>query len=313
MRNFNTNQTRHFYTCGIVTDGNEALAPIKDAAGAVVAFKYKGTNADGLAYSSDMVKLANIKSLSVTSAADLAVPALQHTITIDTAAFANAAALAGKTVKLIITVHQLFDYDDSNRCVFYAEHTVAASETNTAFYAALKTAAEAAMPKPDKKYPYVTFASSANGLVITEALQKYVRGKLSGEPVHISVAFGIAATSYTDDPLVVWGKDTVAESTSVSLPANYILADLEYFAYGERGDYYRGFNFPNDFTPTYVIDPKSTTAYDVLNIEYFYAGDAENVQKSPRMIQIAGPTAKVAALKTAIDGYITPASDTSKG
>lgn len=312
MRNFNTNQTRHFYTYGIVSGGDEALTPIYDKeGGSVIAFKFGGKNADGLAFSSDMVKLANIKNLSVTASADMKVPALQHTITIDTAAFANAAALAGKTVKLAITVHQLFDYDDSNSCVFYAEHTVAASETNAVFYAALKDAAEKAMPKPDKQYPYVTFTSSADGLVITEALQKYVRGKLTGEPVHISVAFGIVPTSYTDDVTTVWGKDTVAESTTVALPANYVLADLEYFAFGERGDFYRGFNFPNDYTPTYVIDPKSTTEYDVLNIEYFYAGDAENVQKSPRLIQIAGVPGEVKTLLSKIKGYIDPSTVTA--
>lgn len=307
MRNFNTNQTRHFYPAGIGTATAE-LGFYPSAVGSIVEGLYfKGKNADGLDYRSDTIDPKKIVSLKKTASADLAVPCLQHTVIIDTATFANVAALAGKTVKLAVTVHQLFDYDDSNCVTFAVEHTVAASETAANFYKALADAITLNMPKPDKNYPLFTVTSSASGLVLTEGLQKYVRGKLTGEPAKLSVAFDV------DDEFVAWGKDTVTESATAKLPANYILADLEYFAYGERGDYYRGYNFPNDFTPTYVIDPKSTEAYDVLTIEYYYAGNAENIQKSPRVIQVAGAEATISALYTKIkdfmDGKAVPSGD----
>lgn len=298
MRNFNTNQTRHFYP--VVTGKATAeLGFYPSAIGSIVEGLYfKGKNADGIDFRSDTIDPKKIVSLKHTKAADMAIPCLEHTVTIDTAVYANAAALVGKTARLTITVHQLFDYDDSNSVAFTVEHTVAAAETNETFYKALADAVLLAMPKPDKQYPFFTVTSSATGIVITEALQKYVRGKLSGEPVHISVAFNV------DDDFIAWGKDAVAESATVKLPANYILADLEYFAYGERGDYYRGFAFPNDYTPTYVIDPKGADEYDVLTIEYYYAGDAENVQKSPRVMQIAAATATIDTIEAKVKDFM---------
>lgn len=290
MRNFNTNQTRHFYTDKIALDGvttSAELASVKpDASADAVALFIKGVNADGLQYRSDLVYLDKIVSLKKTPASAMATPLMKHTVTVNAAEFATVSALAGKTVKLSITVHQVFDYDDSNSVTFTVEHKVAAKETAATFYAALADAVKKSMPKPDKNYPYFTVESSEAGLVLTEAAQKYVRGKLTGEPVHFSVSFGLAQASYTDDADVAWGVDAV-EKSGKTVPANYVLADLEYFAYGERGDYYRGNNWPNNFEPTYAINPKSTAEYSVVTVEYFWAGDAENVQKSPRLIQVA--------------------------
>lgn len=290
MRNFNTNQTRHFYTDKIAVNGVTTSVEVEsvkpEATADAVALFFKGTNADGLPYRSDLVPIDKIVSLKKTPASAMATPLMKHTITINTDEFADVAALAGKLLKLSITVHQVFDYDDSNSITFTVEHKVAATETAANFYKALADAVKAAMPTPDSQYPYFTVESSATGLVLTEAPQKYVRGKLTGEPVHFSVSFGIAQASYLDDADVAWGVDTV-EKSDKTVPANYVLADLEYFAFGERGDYFRGNNWPNNVEPTYAINPKSTDAYSVLTVEYYWAGNAENVQKSPRLIQVA--------------------------
>lgn len=304
MRNFNTNQTRHFYINGIGSATAElgVLVPDKTA-GTVSAVFFKGLNADGLAYRSDTIDPKKITSIKLTGADALATKLLKHTITVNTAEFADVAALAGKTVKLVITVNQLFDYDDSNCTVFTVEHKVAAKETAAVFYKALADAVEKAMPMPDAGFPYFTVSSSASGLVLTEAEQKYVRGKLSGEPVKFSVAFGLVQESYMDDPMVIWGVDKVEESAEV-VNANRVLADLEYFAYGERGDYFRGNNWPNNIEPTYVIDPKSAAKYDVLSIEFYYSGGAEDVQRSPRLIQVAAPAGSLADAYTKINNII---------
>ncbi len=312
MRNFNTNQTRHFYTDGIAVDGvttSAALKKIEDkGTGVVSGLYFTGKNADNLDYRSDLVDPKKVTSVKLTPASKMAMKLLQHTITVNTDEFANVAALAGKTVKLNITVHQLFDYDDANSTTFTVQHKVASGETAANFYAALKDAVEKAMPKPDKGYPFFTATSTANGLVLTEALQKYVRGKLTGEPVHFSVAFGIAASSYDEDEFVAWGTDKVTDSGS-ALGANYVLADLEYFAFGERGDYYRGNNWPNNVEPTYAINPKSTASYDVLTVEYYWNGNAEMVQKSPRLIQIAAPAGTLDSVKTQIDTIVATGKD----
>ena len=155
----------------------ESVKP--DAAADAVALFFKGTNADGLPYRSDLVPVDKIVSLKKTPASAMATPLMKHTITINTGEFADVAALAGKLLKLSITVHQVFDYDDSNSITFTVEHKVAAKETAANFYKALADAVKAAMPTPDSQYPYFTVESSATGLVLTEAPQKYVRGKLT--------------------------------------------------------------------------------------------------------------------------------------
>lgn len=298
MRNFNTNQTRHFYTNGLTVNGVTTTA----AAGTVDG-KYVyvgGVNADGLQYRSDLIPIGS--KATVVSSDKLALPLLQHSIAINTDEFADGASMSGKVAKLTITVHQVFDYDDSNSRAFTVEHKVGVSETNTVFYKALADAIKKAMPVGDPQYPYFEVSSSADALVLTEAAQKYVRGKLSGEPVHISVAFGLASTSYLDDPSIQWGIDTVSKSAK-TVPAAYALADLEYFAFGERGDYYRGNNWPNNVEPTYAINPNSTETYYIVNVEYNYAGNAENIQKSPRLIQVLFTDSSAAnALVTAIAG-----------
>lgn len=74
----------------------------------------------------------------------------------------------------------------------------------------------------------------------------------------------------------------------------------------ERGDVMRGYAYPNDFNPTYAIDPFSDTQYYILTLNYFWAGTGTDVQKSPRVMHVVGPQAVINSLynsiKAAIDG-----------
>lgn len=321
MQNFNTNQTRHFYVAGAI-GSNGAVANNLDIvlAGPIATgemyFVYK--NADGIVTRSDTFDPKKITSAKLTTSTAMDKPLMAHTIAIDT----NTVALndlVGKTLDVMITIHEFFDYDASNSITFTA--SVAGNATNTAsaaaFHKDLAIAIAKALPKFDKQFPLIKVYSngaevtantaaadvtgSADGVILVEGLQKYVRGKLSGEPCPFSVAFRLADGNMGD---IAWGTDTVAKAVApvspIAYPGVQTLADLEFFALGERGDVYRGSMWPNEYTPTYSIDLSQT--YDVLTIEYYWAGGAENVQKSPRMIQVAGPTAVVAALKDKLAG-----------
>ena len=290
MRNFNTNQTRFLYVAGAIDSSLDtkldiALGQVKDTG--ELYFKYK--NADGLLTRSDSIDPKKIKSLKKTAAADLATPLLVHTVALKTANYANLDAVKTKTLKLTVVAHQVFDYDDSNALTFSVVYTVPSNEASLeAMYGAFE--------EELKKTGLAKFAdidSSSSGITITEKQQKYVRGKLSGEPVKFSVAFGVAGDNEPE-----WGTDTVAASGS-TIGDGYVLADLEDFCNGEKGDFYRGFAYPCDYNPAKAINPAST--YDVLSIEYFWAGNAENVQKSPRLIQVAGSQATVNSLYSSIE------------
>lgn len=318
MANFNTYQTRQLYVAKKV---ESTLAGVDEAGdiyvgsvpadgnvdGARIFFTY--CNADGLVTRSDTIPASNIVSLKKTAAAKLATQLKMHTIAVDTNVV-TLANLIGKTITCSVTVHQVLSYDDSDTVTVNASFVGDATNTATAtaFHKALAEAIANANPK--RKFPFFkvfsngsevkageTATGAAGGVVLVEAAQKYVRGKLSNEPFPISVAFHLHGT---ED--VAWGTDTVAASNvtnNVSISGAYKLADLEYFALGERGDIYRGSIWPNNYEPTYMID--LSTSYDVLSVEYFWQGGAENVQKSPRMIQIAGSQANIASLYDAVD------------
>lgn len=298
MTNFNTYQTRHFYVAGAIADGavenNLDIALGKTAENEYFFFSYK--NADGLVTRSDLINPCWIRSVKKTAAADMARPLMAHTIAVDTSAV-TLANFIGKEFILTINFQEFIDYSPSSG--FAVSVSVTGNSTNTASAAAFhKALAEAiALALPEKKYPYLKVFSngsevtkaeakagsatgSSGGVVLVEAAQKYVRGKLNGDPIPFTVSFDVEGE--------VWGTDTPAPSEisdNTVVPAAYVIADLEYFALGERGDIYRGSNWPNDYEPTYAIDLSKD--YDILTIEFYWQGTAENVQKSPRMIQIA--------------------------
>ena len=326
MQNFNTNQTRQFYIAGAIDSNLDTNLDIYLGSTATGEMYFQYVNADGLLTRSDTFDPCKIISLKDTPATAMARPLMMHTVAIDTTAV-TLSDLVGKTLSCIITISGAFDYDMDNSITFTASVTGNATNTASAaaFHKDLAIAIAKALPRPDKKYPFIKVFSSgsevlpttaasdvtgaAAGVVLVEGVQKYVRGKLSGEPSPFSVAFRLADGNLGD---IVWGTDTVAKSNvtnNTTMPANYVVADLEYFALGERGDVYRGSRWPNDYDTTYVVNPFGNTAYDILTIEYYWAGDAENVQKSPRMIQVAAEHAASDNITTTLYSAILAAKN----
>lgn len=320
--NFNTNQARHFYVAlakkdfeAPITEANVASMVAGDLALCTTVndefyFVYK--NGDGIVTRSDTIEKANIEYVTKKTAANMAKKLLAYTVSLDTDNYALA-DLVGKTLTITVNVREVFDYDSANSIPVVASFKVTAAMSDAAaFHKALAIAIAKAMPK-NREYPYFRIFSSgtevtastaeadvtgaAAGVVLVATPQKWVRGKLTGEPHQLSVSFNIEDES--------WGKVEVAESAIngyTEIPALYELADLEYFCYGERGDVYRGFNYPNNYEPTYLINPAGNVSYDVLTVQYFWQGHAENIQKSPRTIQIAGPAAAITAWEGVLKG-----------
>ena len=63
-----------------------------------------------------------------------------------------------------------------------------------------------------------------------------------------------------------------------------LLADLEYFCMGARGDHYRMMGYPNVIKTKYLVDPDSK--YDTLDIHYAFIDSNESVQKSEKDITL---------------------------
>lgn len=303
MANFNTYQTRNLY---VVKDFISSGAP--DSAGELamgttatgeVFFKY--FNGDGQVTRTDLIYPKNIWSLKKTTAAEMDIKLKKHTVAVDTNAV-TLANLVGKNLSCVITFHGVGSFDMSD--TFTVTANVVGNSTNTAnataFHKALAEAIALVLPKRD--YPLLkvfsngsevtpaiakagTATGASAGVVLVQTPQKYRRGLMSNEPYDFSVAF-VLHDGNTED--IAWGTDTVAESDVTgyeTISSTYAIADLEVFTQGERGDEMRGYAYPNNYEPTPLVD--LTKQYDIVSIEYFWQGSAENVQKSPRMIQFA--------------------------
>ena len=329
--NFNTNQTRHFYVAAKIAtqadpkDYDNLDIKLGHSDTGEMYFFYK--NADGDVTRTDSFKKDSIKYVTKTTASDLAKKLLMAEIEADTNVidFGSTSSFIGKTLTVKITFQGVFDYDESNSITTVA--SIVGNATNLAdskiFAKYLAVEIAKTLPKNDPKYPMLKvfynsgevtkdtdvsdLSGNATKVILVQGLPKYVRGKLSCEPVPFSVASSVDEEPFLKADSVVLKPSNVSGNTVV--PNRFILADLEYFAQGERGDVYRGYLYPNDYEVTYAINPALATSnpadsYDVLNIEYFWAGNAENIQKSPRLLQIAAPTAVISDLYDDIEAII---------
>lgn len=282
-------------------------------------------NYDGLLTRTDAINPKNIVSVKLGSTKanpsspfkSLARPLLAQEIEIDTSKIIFGAtpvlagtdiSLIGKVFDLVVTIHGVFDDDLSNSLPIVA--SVVGTATNLAnSYKLVQEIADAlvlAQPKNDPKHPFIRVfyngnevtaaakavdsGATATKFTIVQGPQAYVRGKLDGTPCLFSSASHLAIGDIEDVQFV---KDAVLKPSAISgfteITGAHQLADLEWFAYGERGDVYRGYLYPNDYDTHYEIDPSGNTDYNVMSVEYFWQGGAENVQKSPRLLEIAAP------------------------
>lgn len=119
---------------------------------------------------------------------------------------------------------------------------------------------------------------------------KYKRGLFENEEVQFRV--------FTEDNLTVSGPTpaTLTDingsggSSNYTIGNAYNIADLEYFALGERGDKYRNIGWPNAVPSKCVADaPTDSAAYNILQIHFAFTDSNEGVQKSEKDITIAIP------------------------
>jgi len=82
----------------------------------------------------------------------------------------------------------------------------------------------------------------------------------------------------------------IENPTNASYIGNsYDIADLEYFALGERGDLYRNVGWPNSFPSKTLATYGDSVVYNLLQIHFAFTDSNEGVQKSEKDITIAIP------------------------
>lgn len=128
-----------------------------------------------------------------------------------------------------------------------------------------------------------TLTGTYTAIKIYEAVQPWHLGTMPQGVIPFSVQ---PVSVLVDGDQRIWGKvDTFVSEKA--LPEGQLIADLEYFCMGERGDQYRNMGWPNVIPTKYMVDPSKE--YDVINIHYAFQGDGVSIQKSEKDIQIACP------------------------
>ena len=265
MTNFSTNQVMQFYVADSFT-----VLPYKDEKAFKISFPSLGITSD---------KIENIEWVKLTKQSALAPKMKKATVT-----FAGDVVIG----------------EDYAAKVSYPEIGGAGVEswtTKTAVAHAGKGATKetvvaeliAQLTKILGVDDVLTVAPADGGFTITAnvANVKYERGV---RPITIP-DFNVTVNQITDEgELTNWAtldenQQLPVESVDTGLTSGYKLADMEYFAMGERGDEYRMAAYPNHIVTDYKIVP--TQNYDVLTIHYSYKGYNTQSHKSEKDIIIA--------------------------
>ena len=277
MTNFSTNQVMQFYvldgTAEVKTPvvGDYCKVEFKDAEGNVTALTDK---------------IENVMYGKLTKAAALAVPYKEAVVNFN-AGVNEGAPVAGQDYIVRVS---------------YPEIGGAGAEAWTVKTAAARGASaeevyEALAENLNKAFAAdgVLEASVDGGLFITQTdafVKAYKRGLRPVKVVDFTVT---AATVIVEGEEVTWA-DIAYGASSVVVPGGYKVADMEYFAMGERGDQYRYVDFANAIDTEYKVDPKAE--YDVLTVHFAYKGANQNSHKSEKDLIVVAPAAKAANLKT---------------
>lgn len=247
-------------------DGVKAKAVLADNAGITVTAKTVGTAGNSIKFGIDDVA-ATAAAVDVTTASG---------VTTITASLTAAAKTIGDLAALI-----------------------AADAEASALVTVTGTSATTVVVED----PAVALAGgSTTGIIIEEAEQPWVLGMMPQAFIPFTPQF-LTITVNGEDRL--WGVATVVTPTN-TVPDGHLIADLEYFCMGARGDIYRGMGYPNIIKTTYLVDPSAV--YDVLDIHYFSTGSNESVQKSEKTITLVAVDDGSHTAMNALIGAINTAS-----
>ena len=306
---FSTNQTRQLYV--VTTDGGLKSSSIltTDKAGSILPkgdnkkshfyLEYKGVA--GL-MRSDLVDVKNILYAKATDADAMARELKAYTVTLDTEVNGGN-PVAGQDYMLRIAFRQFVGMSDEDQYFKYGIAHAYAGMTASKLYEVL--AVSLAKNFSRELYPLVNIslinnsdaqvpvlkngeiqkyeAATFKGIRIDEVEQEWTLGVKPCVPVYFTV---FPQTIVVDGDERIWGKVKETEPSG-KVENGKIIADLEYFCMGERGDQYRNVGWPHVIPTKYLVNP--TNKYNIIDIHYAWQGAGENVQKSEKTLSIAVP------------------------
>lgn len=304
MAAFSVHQVRQLYVANAY---KENLAALTDAGDITVAktnegdamyFQYMGALLDKMR--SDLIKVDSITNLTATKAEDIATKLKGYTLTLDPNVNGGQ-PVAGQDYILRLAFREYIGMSEADQYFKYGMVHVLSGLSASDFYKEMALSLAKNISRDttalvdiylydgstSTKVEASTKKSSLTGtytaIKFVEAVQPWNLGTMP----QAVIPFEVQPVNVTvDGDQRIWGK-VDSYNPQVSLPEGQLIADLEYFCMGERGDQYRNMGWPNVIPTKYLVDPSKK--YDVLNIHYFYKGDGISVQKSEKDIQIVVP------------------------
>lgn len=304
MAAFSVHQVRQLYVANAY---KENLAALKDAGditvvktneGDAIYFQYMGALLDKMR--SDLIKIENITNLRATRAEDMATKLQGYSLTLDPNVNGGQ-PVAGQDYLLRLAFREYIGMSEADQYFKYGMVHVFPGLKASDFYKemALSLAANISKDvtalvdiylydgttetKVEEGVDPKSLTGTYTALRIAEAVQPWHLGTMPQGVIPFSVQ---PTTVLVDGDQRIWGE-VESYDTKAVLPEGQLIADLEYFCMGERGDQYRNMGWPNVIPTKYLVDPSKE--YDVINIHYFYQGDGISVQKSEKDIQIVVP------------------------
>lgn len=275
MTNFSTNQVMQFYALDGERSITATVKPYTFEKACKVLF------ADGVEkYTSD--KIENVMWGKLTTADALKGKVVTATIDFD----ASASVVAGEDYVVRVSYPEVGGAGIESWTTKTAAVHASSADTKTTILTKIKD--ELVKIFAVDGILTASIDSVTNKLEITPNLTiRYERGI---RPVVIP-EFKVTVNQITvDGDLVNWVAldknqqiPTVAETSTI--PTGYKVADMEYFAMGERADEYRMVGYPDYVATNYVVTPKEN--YNILVVHFAYKGANSDSHKSEKDLIIA--------------------------
>lgn len=304
---FSTRQTRQFYVMNQYNENLQNKGDVKVAStGDTMYIQTKG--AAGVTRS-DLINVNSIMYINATDATKSGRYLKKATITLNQ----DYDLQVGQDYILNIKIKNLLSIgDEPALCKFGMVHVVKGTGTDaSAFYKklalslvsnfnrletpALKVYVKTASSKEEvtTSTKEASLTGTYTGLILEEVEQEWVLGEVTGRPINFEVWTSFVTDVDTSEEFS-WGEIEYGKSESY-VGNGKIIADMEHFYMGERGDIYRD-NGCHNFHTEYLVDPSKE--YYTLDIHYYTQLSNESVQKSEKDITI------VSASKEAMNSLI---------
>ena len=296
---FSTNQVRQLYVAlanGQLTNAGD-IKVNKTADGKQLYFTYVGAMGDTMR--SDLIDIDKITSITINKASDMAKKRVCHLVTLDST-INSGNPVTGQDYILRLLFRQYVGMSEANTMNKYGEVHINTDMSASDFYKKMAISivqncskdinnlVEVELQTSNSTVPVSVTTREADlggtytGILIYEGKLVWRLGRVSQGTIPFECQF--VDIVYNGDE-VKWGKTSLVHAKDKVLPQGELIADLEYFCMGERGDIYRNMGWPNAIETKYLVDP--TKLYNIITIHYHYEGTGLSSDKSEKDIQIA--------------------------